>query len=187
MHTALHYSILNEEYALPVNHNALPGEDKHKWFKLIVYYTNHTQVEKRLLERENDRQTLRFLLTNAFCDTELDIRLTNLVQSLYRHCPILFSTILPSSEQMAGNEEHDDDEDEALVTDDEYHQRPSVIGCIRTKYCRDKGLPTRGQYMSSSFRRALATAYGRDYGMPNIVGFHNSSLQWCKKLTFTDG
>ena len=83
MHTALHYSILNEEYALPVNHNALPGEDKHKWFKLIVYYTNHTQVEKRLLERENDRQTLRFLLTNEFCDTELDIQLTNLVQSLY--------------------------------------------------------------------------------------------------------
>ncbi|KAN0066828.1 hypothetical protein V8E54_015117 [Elaphomyces granulatus] len=39
--------------------------------------------------------------------------------------------------------------------------------------------------MSSSFRRELAKAYGRDYGMPNIIGFHGSSSQWCKELMFT--
>jgi hypothetical protein len=39
--------------------------------------------------------------------------------------------------------------------------------------------------MSSSFRRELAKAYGRDYGMLNIVGFLGSSSQWCKELTFT--
>jgi len=104
------------------------------------------------------------------------------VQSIYRDCLSLLSQILSRSEQMVYNDERDD---EAVVTD-EYHQRLSVVGCIRPKYSRDKDLPTRGQHMSSSFRRELAKAYGRDYGMPNIVGFHGSSLQWCKKLTFID-
>jgi hypothetical protein len=66
MHTALHFNVLADEYGLPVNCSVLQGEDKHKYFKKVIYSTNYHQVEKDLLRMECERQTIRFILTNAF-------------------------------------------------------------------------------------------------------------------------
>ena len=66
VHTALHYSAVIQEYGLPVHCNVLIGEDKHRegvrillkiftdfarYFKKIVYLTNHQNGEKALLAR----------------------------------------------------------------------------------------------------------------------------------------
>ncbi|KAF1816368.1 hypothetical protein P152DRAFT_388522 [Eremomyces bilateralis CBS 781.70] len=51
MHTALHYPQLAEEYAMPSNCNVLVGEDKHRFFKKVIYQTNHQKVEREPLSR----------------------------------------------------------------------------------------------------------------------------------------
>jgi hypothetical protein len=66
LHTALHYPALAEEYAMPANLNVLIGEDKHRFFKKVVYTTNHQHPGRDLLQKENIRQTLRLLLANSF-------------------------------------------------------------------------------------------------------------------------
>jgi hypothetical protein len=45
MHTALHNTFLADEYALPVNQSVLQGEDKHRFFKKIIYDPNHRDAE----------------------------------------------------------------------------------------------------------------------------------------------
>src|SRR6202007_2891778 len=158
MHTALHFAILAHEYALPVNCSVLQGEDKHKYFKKVIYNTNHHQVEKDLLTKENERQTIRFILSNAFQYS--DPELTKLVQNMFVECPVLFNSILPRSEQMVvdGILDEDDGDDEAFVSEDANHKMPSVSGCIQAKYCRAHGMPTRGAHMENNFRRSLSRA-----------------------------
>jgi hypothetical protein len=80
VYTGLYYREMTEEYGLPGNLNVLIGEDKHRWFKLIVYITNHSNIEKTMLAKENLRQTVRLLLLNAFyhSDPELTESFANL-------------------------------------------------------------------------------------------------------------
>jgi hypothetical protein len=188
MHTALHYTEIAEEYGMASNCNVLIGEDKHRFFKKVVYNTNHHRVEKELLSKENMRLTLRLILSNAFND---EPRLTTIIHGIYAQCPSLFSTMLPKSEQSISgptDEENDNNDDDGTqVMPDAQHTQPTVLGCIQAKYCRDTlGLPTRNINMTAVFSRALAESYGRDYGMPHIISFPNSTFQWCKKLLFTD-
>ena len=186
MHTALHYPAITEEYGIPSNCNVLIGEDKHRFFKKIVYDTNHRRVEKELLSKENMRQTLRLVLADAFDD---EPQLTTFMHELYAQCPSLFSAILPKSEQSndAHGENEDEDDDYTQVMPDAKHIQPTVLGCIQGKYCRDTlGLPTRNINMKAVFSKALTESYGRDYGMPHIISFSNSTFQWCKKVSFTD-
>jgi len=116
-----------------------------------------------------------------------DPELTELIQELFLDCPVLFQSILPRSEHMlVDGPGINDDDDEAFVTEDDYHKLPSVTGCIQAKYCDAHAMPTRGSRMADSFRHVLSQAYGRYYKMLDIVSFPNSTLQWCKKRTFTD-
>ena len=59
VHIGLHYEEAMKEYGLPNNCNVLIGEDKHRWFKKIVYNTNFSNVERHLLLRESLQQTTR--------------------------------------------------------------------------------------------------------------------------------
>lgn len=52
-HVAMHYADVMKEYALPSNCNVLIDEDKHCWFKKMVYTTNYSNVEKSLLGWES--------------------------------------------------------------------------------------------------------------------------------------
>ena len=191
MHIAVHYPALAEEYGLPVNMNVLVGEDKHRAFKKWIYTTNHRHPEKDLLTKENQRQTLRLLLANAFKHSEPTV--TKLIKDIHSACPQLFATLLPRSEQMELNGSLVDDageDDEEDVQADRAHPLPLVTGCIQPSYIRSKfGLPTRANELSApahtSFSKALSDAYGRDYSMPNILVF-TGSFQWCKRLSFYD-
>jgi len=81
----------------------------------------------------------------------------------------------------------DDDDDERNVQGDATHLNPTVTGCIQAQYCRTRlGLPSRASQMTTEFSSMLSTAYGRYYGMPSIITFSASSLQWSKKLAFID-
>ena len=159
-----------------------------RFFKLIIYLTNHRRPEKDLLTKENIRQTLRLILADAFTQTEADLNITHMIKEIYASCGVLFSSLLPPSEQMSVEAREDiDEEDDEWVLQDGKHLRPIVTGCIQAKYCHDTlGLPTRSSNMSDAFNKALSIAYGNEYNMPNIVIFSNSRFQWCKKLLFSD-
>lgn len=49
VHIGIHYADVLKEYGLASNCNVLIIEDKHKWFKQIIYESNFSNVEKHLL------------------------------------------------------------------------------------------------------------------------------------------
>jgi len=153
VHVAVHYLALAEEYAIPANCNVLIGEDKHRHFKKVIYTTNHQHPERDLLHKENIRQTLRLILTNSFSH---EPTITRVVKEIFAVCPLLFSTLLPRSEQMdlEGSliSQNDDDDDED-VQPDSRHSQP---GCIKAKYCKEVlALPTRVSHLTAAFRNLL--------------------------------
>ena len=65
-----------------------------RFFKLIIYLTNHRRPEKDLLTKENIRQALRLILANAFTQTEADLNVTHIIKELYASCGVYY---LPQS------------------------------------------------------------------------------------------
>jgi len=186
VHVALHFSAYIREYGSAGHLIVFIGEDKHRYFKDVVYNTNHRGVEFALLMKENFRQTVRLVLANSFRSEE-NAAITRILQELNKNCPSLFASILPRSEQTAYKPDGDDDEDEMDIQPDNLHLRPLAIGSIPAKYCKETlNVPTRSSKLSDEFKSALAKAYAEDYHRPNIVGFSKKVLLWSKKFSFTD-
>lgn len=183
VHIGIHYKELMTEYGLPSNCNVLIGEDKHRWFKKIVYNTNFSNVERHLLTRESLQQTSRLILLDAYQTSEP--KLTATFKDLYDTCPGLFESLLPRSEQLELQVE--DDEPSQTILQDANHLKPSVFSRLKPMYCRNElGLPIRSSAFLPVFRTRLRNAYGNDYNLPNIVHFGTRGLTWCKKLGFMD-
>lgn len=183
VHVGIHYEEVMKEYALPSNCNVLIGEDKHRWFKKIVYNTNFSNVERHLLMRESLQQTTRLILLDAY--QSLEPELTATFKDLYDTCPTLFESLLPRSEQL----ELESEETEAFqsILGDTHHLKPRVMSRLKPTYCRDElGLPIRSSALTAVFKHHFRTAYADDYGLPNIVQFGTKGLVWCKKLGFMD-
>lgn len=53
VYVVLHYESIAMKYDLTSYCNVLIDKNKHKYFKKIVYYTNHSNVKKTMLLREN--------------------------------------------------------------------------------------------------------------------------------------
>lgn len=183
VHTGLHYEAVMKEYGLPSNCNVLIGEDKHRWFKKIVYNTNFSNVERHLLLRESLQQTARLILLEAYRSSEPELTAT--FKDLYDTCPTLFESLLPRSEQL----ELEDEESKTLrsILEDTHHVKPTAISRLKPTYCRDElGLPIRSSTLTAEFKHYLQQAYADDYNLPNIVHLGNKALVWCKKLAFMD-
>lgn len=159
---------------------------RYRYFKKIIHQTNHVQVEKALLMRQNLMHTIRLILGNAYSVT--DPGLTQLFAYIFRLCPTLFDTAIPRSEQRVFTEEmENNDEDELDLVNLQLvqHLRPKVIGRLKDKFIKSQGLPTRNSEVKDEFYRQLRLAYG-DYQMSNIIGFGTGGLRYCKKVSFTD-
>lgn len=202
LHTGVHYFPFSYAYAdipniklfcesgTPVQAHGLAGEEKHRYFKKVIYTTNHRNVEMVLLIKESIRQTLRLLIANGFRDDK-DAAITQCLQELHLEVPNLFASLLPRSAQEAfegkGRDEDDEDEDFEGIEDDDKHQQLKVTGAIQAKYCREiLGLPTRTTKMSDSFKQGLRNAYATEYNAADIVNFPPGSLVWSKKMSYTD-
>jgi hypothetical protein len=115
-----------------------------RYFKKVIYTTNYRRPEKDLLTKENVRQTLRLVLADAFTQTEADLNLTRMIKELYASCGLLFSSLLPPSEQMSVEAsvvpEDINEEDDEWALQDHKHVHPMATGRIRAKYCRDTRL-----------------------------------------------
>ncbi|KAI9747998.1 MAG: hypothetical protein M4579_007339 [Chaenotheca gracillima] len=181
IHIALHYPDIIEEYGTAFNCNVLMGEDKHKFFKKIIYQSNHRSPERMLLGRECLQQTVRFLLAGSYAATEAD--LTSKMDRLHRSCPSVFKAILPPSEYL-----EESDESKLGLMSDNIHQDPTAIGCIPTNFARDTlDLPIRLNHrrVDDPFVASLIKAYDIDYGIRHVVELGRLPLQWCKKFSFT--
>jgi hypothetical protein len=140
VHTALHFEPMMEEYGSPAQSHVLIREDKHRGFKKAVYRTNHNNVTYELLRQESLQQTIRLILLNGFKDS--DPVITQILGDLCDRCPALFEMPLTRAEQKSLWEP--EDEDDLAIEADANHIRPTVTGCMPTRYCREQlGLPTR--------------------------------------------
>jgi hypothetical protein len=183
VHAGLHFPEILVEYGSPAHLNTLIGEDKHRWFKQVVYQTNHRNIERLMLRKESFRQTLRLLLLGAYTEEEPDT--TAIVQELSRSCPSLFETLLPRSE--IESQILEDDDESLAVLDDEWHKRVKVTGRLQPTYVRNVlHLPSRASKIPQPLRLALTQAFHNDFEMPNERIFGSGPLQWCKKVSFFD-
>lgn len=188
-HVAMHYADVMKEYGLPSNCNVLIGEDKHRWFKKLVYTTNFTNVEKLLLSRESVRQTARLLLLGAYKMSEPEISHT--FQELYVECPSLFDSLLPKSEQESQQQIVDETESFISIMDDSTHVRPHTFSRLQPLFCRDfLHLPIRSSAlkhdMFHTFNVDLRRAYEQDYGMKGVMHLGMGAVSWSKKFSFID-
>ncbi len=184
VHVALHYVDQLNEYELMSNCNVLIDEDKHRWFKKIIYNINFSNVEKHLLSWENMQQTIRLTLLSAFLQDESAI--TSQLRHLFECCSTLFESLLLKFERQ--KDERDDD-DSLLIQSDDHHSQTMMLHRLQLKYCREiLDLSTRFSMLHqySTLRLRLREIYEKDYNMKNIFEFDNSSILWCIKLSFND-
>lgn len=136
MHIAIYYQTLAKEYGLPVNFNITISKDKHRAFKKQIYTTNYRYLEKDLLTKESLRQTLRFILNNAYRHDKPTA--TTLIKTVSLYCPTLFYSILSKSEQinLNGSVVKDNDKDKISVVADEQYYQPTITRCIKQLYVR---------------------------------------------------
>ena len=187
-HTALHLKAMMEEYGMPSNCNVLIGEEKHRESKKHVYSTNHSNVERQLLRRQNFQQTIRLILLKSF-ETS-DPGLTALMLDIYQDAPTLFESLLPKSELATRGEDGDEDNlDVMKIEEDPDHKNPKTIGRLKPAYVTDfLDLPTRSSNtaLPPVFLRMLQGAYTDDHGMPGIFHFGTRAIQWAQKVSFYD-
>src|ERR1700712_858531 len=145
LHTGVHYFPFSHAYAdipsiklfcesgTPVQAHGLAGEEKHRYFKKVIYTTNHRNVEMVLLRKESIRQTLRLLIASGFREDK-DAAITQCLQELHLEIPSLFASLLPRSEQEAfkekGRDKDDEDEDFEGIEDDDKYRHLKVTGAI---------------------------------------------------------
>ncbi|KAL9036395.1 MAG: hypothetical protein Q9180_004325 [Flavoplaca navasiana] len=189
VHIALHYEDTMVEYGMPSNVNVLIGEDKHRYFKKVVYQTNHVNVERLLLEHENLRQSVRLLLLDAWPDEE---QVTAVMKDIYRKCPTLFESLVSKSEQdsLRSSLIGIDDDDEITLQSDPLHQHVTATGRLKPKYCREVlKVPTRANdpLTTIEFKTQLRRAFTQDYRQPNVIYLGPHGFQWCRKVGFTSG
>jgi hypothetical protein len=164
----------------------------YRFFKQAVYNTNHANIEKALLGRENLQQTVRMLLSNGMRDTDAEIG--DLLQYINRTCPTLFEPFLPRSEHESLRTQMDvladSDDDEVPLVGSKTHLDPAAIGCITTAYARGTlKLPVKTADLDTSFAwfsSLLRNAYRSEYKEKNVYEFGKKWLLWTKKLAFTD-
>ena len=157
----------------------LIDEDKHRYFKKIVYYINHSNIERIMLFRKNLRQTLRLFLLNGFAYFEPKI--SQLIKHIYQKCSSLFFVLLFRSKQLLF-EQNDFDFRLSVVLKDNQHFRCNVIDRLNFKYCRKiLKLSTRffenARLMSQSFKAAFQFVYRTDYSIFNVMHFETDAIQ----------
>ena len=167
-----------------------------RWFKKVVYQTNHINVEKLLLEHESLRQSVRLILLDTWLEDEPKV--TGIIKDIYRLCPTLFDTMLSRIEQQDLRSlfiQHEDEQSEATLREDgiqadTMHKHVTATGQLRINYCKDTlQVPTRASdpLMTPAFKSQLREAFTQDYNIPNIMYFGVSAFQWFKKIAFTSG
>ena len=117
--------------------------------------------------------------------------ITGILKTLYRKCPLLFDSLVTKSEQRSlspAMDEGESDDESALLQSGASYGNVNVIGRLWHKYCVDVlRVPIRPSHelMTQGFKSMLRAALKKDFGMPNIMHFGNSALQWYKKISFT--
>ena len=200
-----------KEYEMHSNINVLTGEDKHRsafsdtvllapalltgpaetrrWFKRVMYQTNHINVERLLLEHERLRQSIRLILIDTLKADEPQI--TAVVISLHRNCPTLFDTLLSRSDQQSLRSsliEYDEEDDEIVLQSDEMHKHVIATGRLSTKYCQEilqVLVRASDSLMTTLFKSQLESAFAKDCTILNVMYFGAYGFQSCKRIGFT--
>ncbi|KAL7624010.1 hypothetical protein AAE478_001475 [Parahypoxylon ruwenzoriense] len=197
VHLGLHYADVMEEYGLASLPMVLIFELKHKLWKRVVYTTNHRAPEKDLFHWENVTQTIRFLLLDAFADT--DNELTAQLQKLNKTMPTLFSFILRGIRVVNENQENEDDDEIAdnswtvqhsvvfkLKKMDGIPDNASVVGRLNTKSCRETHLPTKESQMDPQLRSLVTNSYNHDYNRQVTIMGSSQVLKWWKRISWDE-
>ena len=152
-----------------------------KWYKKIIYETNHRNVERILLKRENIQQILRLILLQFFVIFES--RITVVLQRIQERCFSLFSSLL-STTQLENLKKND--EFSVNIIEDKQHESSAAQEFLIAVLCSQNNLSLRADKANSHFRRLLFDVYHQDYQMKHVSQFDYIRLEWCKQINFTN-
>jgi len=159
--------------------------------KAGVYYQPSRAPKKDLFTCENFAQTLRFLLLDAFKDT--DPHLTQQIKLLHEMVSTVFSPLFPGTEVPGVVRDAADtmaptsrSSGATTAMDAGSHTKVATVGRLSSGDCRASGLPLKQSVMIDMMRAQLATAYERDYGRGVTLMPTAQRLRWWKKVSFND-
>ncbi|KAI1102952.1 hypothetical protein F4804DRAFT_247491 [Jackrogersella minutella] len=176
VHMGLHYANVVDEYGLASVPMVLAFEMKHKLWKRVVYTTNHKAPERDLFVFENVIQTIRFLLLNAFADT--DSELTQQMHELNNRMPSLFSLILRGI-HVVGESQEDEDDDAADISWTAQH---SVVFRLE----KLDNIPDNASVMDLHLRSLVTQSYSRDCNQQVTIMGTSQVLKWWKKISWDE-
>ena len=167
-----------------VSYHSFPRIWKHE-----VMHTNHRNVTKSLLDRECRRQSVRFVLNDAFLTS--DAEFSRVIKNVNEKCPTLLQYLKAAGTSL-GRQEENRNVDSQRLREDRNHHCPEAQ--IRLYPKSDELL--QDDFLSVIYRHKLPythpfvselrEAYGRDYDLSNIFMFGHHGIQWARRLKFTD-
>ena len=180
----INFDCIIVEYNLLNHFNVLINKNKHKYFKKIVYYINHSNIEKTMLFRKKLRSTIQLLLLNEFAITKL--KTTRFIKNIHQNCSFFLMILLFCSKQMFF-EQIDFDSRFSAIFENDHHLQFHVIDRLKSKYCRNiLKLSTRSfenmKMMSKTFKSTFRYVYDKDYAIFNVLHFGITAIQLCKKI-----
>lgn len=149
-----------------------------------MYNTNHSNVEKIMLLRENLKQIVRLIFFDIF--VLIEFFLISLIHKIYDDCFFLFENLLSKSKQKKMINEN---ESKLWIIIDKNHKKISIIDRFEIKCCREifnifiKTL-INNKIIFVAIKIILRNVYAINYLMSNIMHFDKIAIQWCKKLNF---
>jgi len=161
-----------------------------RWFKKVVYQTNHIKVEKLLLEHECLQQSIQLILMNTWENDEFVI--TDIIKNLYHNCSSFFDILLSRFKQeslcILLTTECEDENDEIILQHDSEHKQVIATDHLKSRYCKEVlwiSIRTSDFLMIMKFKLQLREIFAKDYNLSNVMYFEAQTFQWCKKITFT--
>ncbi|RYP32260.1 hypothetical protein DL767_005311 [Monosporascus sp. MG133] len=164
------------------------GDVMNETWKKVVYTTNHRSPEKDLFAWENFAQTLRFVLLDAFADT--DQILTAQMKLIHETVPTLFSRFLKGQFEVPGIEDAEEAGNAVIASissaDDDDHRNVATASRLKLQVCRELSLPIKESDMDASWMAMLTRAYEHDYGRAVTIMGTRQVLKWWKKVSWSE-
>ncbi|KAI2629051.1 hypothetical protein GGS21DRAFT_492602 [Xylaria nigripes] len=190
VHTGLHLAEVAREYGNCTMVFTLLGEDMHKQYKALIYNTNHYNAAATLVNINNRRKTVAFLL--AGCFEKQYPRLHATYQTLRMQCPRLTHALDPYLGEIEDGENREDDMDSSYleISSDPKHQKPRTLLNIPRHVVTARNdlllsvSTSQDMLENDEFFSMLRRASHEDYGV-YMVHPGPSPLQWWQKISFT--
>ncbi|KAI2639358.1 hypothetical protein GGS21DRAFT_488295 [Xylaria nigripes] len=191
IHIGIHLPDLIDEFGSLTLVSTLPGEGKHKEYKVEITKTNHRDASSTMIRRENTKLTLYLMFSGSFASTTPTLH--DIFQLARKRCPRLVRAATAFDEGLEPDDNNTFDDDLGIelmpnVKACTSHEKPSIRKVVPRREVKLSTDPLTNieivQHVHEEFLSMLKKAFIRDYEQHlDILG--NKSLTWAEKFAFT--